>query len=111
MDHQRLKAQENSLRKDMNKQRNKQLKLFNEDEDKNIRKLEKLLKLDKSKSKTGVPKMFHDGLDYALEVCLPENMEKMYAAAKETANADLLSDDEWQEDFALGNKLRLRIGY
>lgn len=107
MDHQRLKAQENSLRKDMNKQRVKQLKLFNKVEDKTIRRLEKLLKLDKNKSKRDVPKMFHDGLDYALEVCLPENMEKMYAAAKERANADLLSDDEWQEDFALGNKFPL----
>lgn len=75
--------------------------MANEDEDKAIHKLEKLLKIDKSKSKKGIPKMFNDGLDYALEMCLPENIEKMYAAAKEAADADQQSDSEWQEDFAL----------
>lgn len=101
LDHQRLKKQEQMLRKDMGKQRVKQLKIANEDEDKTIHKLEKLLKIDKSKSKKGIPRMFHDGLDYALEMCLPENIEKMYAAAKEAANADQQSDSEWQEDFAM----------
>lgn len=102
LDHQRLLKQEHSLRKDMGKQRVKQLKMANEDEDKTIHKLEKLLKIDKSKSKKkGIPRMFNDGLDYALEMCLPENIEKMYAAAKEAADADQQSDSEWQEDFAL----------
>lgn len=85
----------------MGKQRINQLKQANEEEDKNIRKLEKMLKIDKSKSKKSVPRMFHDGLDYALEMCLPENIEKMYAAAKEAADADAESDTEWQEDFAM----------
>lgn len=101
LDHQRLKKQEQMLRKDMGKKRVKQLKAANEDEDKTIHRLEKLLKIDKSRSKKGIPKMFHDGLDYALEMCLPENIEKMYAAAKEAADADQQSDSEWQEDFAL----------
>lgn len=101
LDHQRLLKQERALRKDMGKQRINQLKQANEEEDKNIRKLEKMLKIDKSKSKKSVPRMFHDGLDYALEMCLPENIEKMYAAAKEAADADAESDSEWQEDFAL----------
>lgn len=101
IDQQRLKKQEQSLRKDMGKQRIKQLKIANEDEDKTIHKLEKLLKIDKSKNKKGIPRMFNDGLDYALEMCLPENIEKMYAAAKEAADADQYSDTEWNEDFAL----------
>lgn len=101
LDHQRLLKQEHALRKDMGKQRINQLKQANEEEDKHIRKLEKMLKIDKSKSKKSVPRMFHDGLDYALEMCLPENIEKMYAAAKEAADADAESDTEWQEDIAL----------
>lgn len=101
LDHQRLVKQEQLLRKDMGKQRVKQLKMANEDEDRAIHRLEKLLKIDKSKSKKGIPRMFNDGLDYALEMCLPENIEKMYAAAKEAADADQQSDSEWQEDFAL----------
>lgn len=105
LDHLRLKKQEQLLRKDMGKQRIKQLKLANEDEDKTIHRLEKLLKIDKTKNKSkkrGVPKMFNDGLDYALEMCLPENIEKMYAAAKEAADAEQeQSGDEWQEDFAM----------
>lgn len=101
LDHQRLLKQERALRKDMGKQRINQLKQANEEEDLHIRKLEKMLKIDKSKSKKSVPRMFHDGLDYALEMCLPENIEKMYAAAKEAADADAESDSEWQEDIAM----------
>lgn len=85
----------------MGKKRIKQLKMANEDEDKTIHKLEKLLKIDKNKRKKGIPRMFNDGLDYALEMCLPENIDKMYAAAKEAADADQQSDSEWQEDLAL----------
>lgn len=101
LDHERLLKQEQMLRKDMGKQRVKQLKMANEDEDKTIHRLEKLLKINKSKSKKGIPNMFNDGLDYALEMCLPENVEKMYAAAKEAADAEQQSDSEWQEDFAV----------
>lgn len=104
LDHQRLLKQERALRKDMGKQRIAQLKSANEDEDKTIRKLEKMLKIDKTKSKKNVPRMFNDGLDYALEMCLPENIEKMYAAAKEAADAEEESDSEWKEDFALATE-------
>lgn len=85
----------------MGKQRVEALKRANEDEDKTIRKLEKLLRIDKTKSEKSVPRMFNDGLDYALEMCLPENIGKMYTAAKESAEANEQSDSEWQEDFAL----------
>lgn len=98
-DQQRLAQQERALRKNMNKQRINQLKMANEEEDKTIRKLEKLLRIDKTKSVKSVPKMFHDGLDYALEMCLPDNISKMYTAAKEAADAEDKSDSEWQEDF------------
>lgn len=100
-DHQRLLKGEKDLRKQMNKQRIHQLKAANEDEDKNIKKLEKLLKINKTKGTKKIPKMFHDGLDYALEMCLPENIEKMYAAAKEAADAGDESNDDWQQDFAI----------
>lgn len=101
MDRERLRKQEQALRKDMGKQRVRQLKVANEEEDKTIRKLEKLLKIDKTKGKKKIPKMFNDGLDYALEMCLPENIEKMYEAAKEAASTLDQSDTEWQEDFDL----------
>lgn len=100
-DHQRLLKSEKDLRKQMNKQRIHQLKAANEDEDKNIKKLEKLLKINKTKGAKKIPKMFNDGLDYALEMCLPENIEKMYAAAKEAADAGEDSNDDWQQDFAI----------
>lgn len=100
-DHQRLIKSEKDLRKQMGKQRMNQLKSANEEEDKHIKKLEKLLKINKTKGAKKVPKMFHDGLDYALEMCLPENIQKMYAAAKEAADADGESDDGWQQDLAI----------
>lgn len=51
----------------MHKQRRKQLKMANEVEDRNIKKLEKQLKLNKRKSKA-VPQSFaSDGLDCMLD--------------------------------------------
>lgn len=85
----------------MKKQRVRQLKAANEDEDKMIRKLEKQLKIDKKRSQKHVPKMFNDGLEYALELCLPENIQKMYTAAKEAAEQDEDSDSGFQEDMAI----------
>lgn len=102
-DHQRLLKSEKDLRKQMGKQRVRQLKVANEEEDKTIKKLEKLLKIKKTKGAKKIPKMFSDGLDYALEMCLPENIEKMYAAAKEAADAETEVDDGWQEDFAIAS--------
>lgn len=92
---------EKDLRKQMGKQRINQLKSANEEEDKHIKKLEKLLKINKTKGAKKIPKMFNDGLDYALEMCLPENIEKMYAAAKEAAEAGEDSDEGWQQDLAI----------
>lgn len=83
----------------MRKQRVRQLKTANEEEDKVIRKLEKQLKIDKTRSEKHVPKMFNDGLEYALELCLPENIQKMYTAATEAAQSD--SDDGFDEDLEI----------
>lgn len=59
-----------------------QLKQQNEDEDKIINKYEKLLRLNKKKSKNNMK--FNDGLDYLLEICTDDNIQNMYQAAKET---------------------------
>lgn len=93
---QKDKQKQRRYEKEMQKQRIRQLKSANDDEDKIIRKLEKQLKIDKKRSEKNVPKMFDDGLDYALELCLPENIQKMYTAAKEAAETD--SDDGFEED-------------
>ncbi|XP_055699005.1 nucleolar MIF4G domain-containing protein 1 homolog [Phlebotomus papatasi] len=70
------------------KRRIEQLKAENEKEDRLIRQLEKKLKIDKKKSDRTVPKCFDDGFDYILELCLPENIDKMYKAAKEADDLD-----------------------
>ncbi|KAG4076750.1 hypothetical protein HA402_002037 [Bradysia odoriphaga] len=102
-DRQREKQKQKSLEKEMRKQRVRQLKSANEEEDKVIRKLEKQLKIDKTRSDKYVPKMFNDGLEYALELCLPENIQKMYTAAKEAAQSD--SDDGFDEDLQIASGL------
>lgn len=103
-DLQREKQKQKQLEKEMKKQRVRQLKAANEEEDKMIRKLEKQLKIDKTRSQKYVPKMFNDGLEYALELCLPENIQKMYTAAKEAAEQDADSDSGFQEDMAIATK-------
>uniref|UniRef100_A0A1B0CIX8 C2h2-type zn-finger protein n=1 Tax=Lutzomyia longipalpis TaxID=7200 RepID=A0A1B0CIX8_LUTLO len=70
------------------KRRIAQLKAENEKEDRLIRQLEKKLKIDKKRGEKSVPKCFDDGFDYILELCLPENINKMYEAAKEAADLD-----------------------
>lgn len=97
-DLQKEKQKQRQLEKQMKKQRVKQLIAANEDEDKVIRRLEKQLKIDKKRSEKHVPKMFNDGLEYALELCLPENIQKMYTAAKEAADNEGDSDAGFQED-------------
>lgn len=87
IDQSREKEKRQKLEKEMKSNRITQLKAANEDEDITIKKLEKKLRIDKTKSGKSVPKMFNDGLDYALELCLPENIEKMYTAAKEAHNS------------------------
>ncbi len=93
-----IKAKEIS-KQEMVDQRTKQLKIANRLEDKNIKKIEKQLKLHKRKSKT-VPKSFvDDGLDYLLEVCDPESRSKL--AQEEFDFAD--NDAGFEEDLALLN--------
>ncbi|XP_059619832.1 nucleolar MIF4G domain-containing protein 1 homolog [Phlebotomus argentipes] len=70
------------------KRRIKQLKAENEKEDRLIRQLEKKLKIDKKRGDKSVPKCFDDGFDYILELCLPENIDNMYKAAKEAKDLD-----------------------
>lgn len=104
MAHKKLQKQEAALRKDMSKQHVKQLKLANIEEDKTIRKLEKMLGLNKNKEHKGkkrIPKMFNDGLDYALELCDSDNLDKMYAFVKGGGDGSKVSDSEWNEDFDL----------
>lgn len=60
----------------MKKRRIEQLKAANEEEDRVIRKLEKQLKIDKNDNLKSIPKTFNDGLNYALELCLPDSIEK-----------------------------------
>lgn len=69
---QRQKELENAAKK----RRIQQLKEENEEEDKLIAKLEKKLGLNKTKNKNRlVRKMFNDGLDFALELCLDDEEE------------------------------------
>ncbi|XP_052902558.1 nucleolar MIF4G domain-containing protein 1 homolog [Anopheles moucheti] len=76
----------------------KQLEAANEDDDRIIQKYEKLLKINRRKNKEGVPKSFNDGLDYALELCTDDSIRKMYEAAKEAAELEENSTDEFVED-------------
>uniref|UniRef100_A0A182WFQ8 MIF4G domain-containing protein n=1 Tax=Anopheles minimus TaxID=112268 RepID=A0A182WFQ8_9DIPT len=76
----------------------KQLEAANEDDDRIIQKYEKLLKINRRKNKEGVPKSFNDGLDYALELCTDDSIRKMYEAAKEAAEMEENSSDEFAED-------------
>lgn len=77
-----------------------QLEQANDEEDKVISKYEKLLKLNKRKGKKDALTPFNDGLDYILELCTKDSIEKMYNAAKEAAeleNVDEESDEELTE--------------
>ncbi|XP_065341618.1 nucleolar MIF4G domain-containing protein 1 homolog [Cloeon dipterum] len=93
MDFQKEKVK---LEMDMEKRRIEQLREANEEEDRNIKSLEKLMKMNKRKSKK-LPKAFVDeGLDYLLEVCDPTRLSAMQKTP------DLLESDsdEFDEDFA-----------
>lgn len=82
------------------RQRTKQLQVANKIEDKNIKRIEKQLKLNRRKSK-GVPKSFvDDGLDFLLEVCDPTSRNKI--AHEEFDFAD--NETNFEEDLALLRK-------
>lgn len=57
--------------------------------------------MNKRKKKDGSTstKKFNDGLDYLLELCTDESIQKMYSAAKEVDQAE--SEDDFGEDFNL----------
>ncbi|XP_037934847.1 nucleolar MIF4G domain-containing protein 1 homolog [Teleopsis dalmanni] len=82
--HKREKQRQKDLENASKKQRVKQFLLENEEEDKVISRLEKKLKLNKTKDKNRlVRKMFNDGLDYALEFCLDDDEEEQKLLLKE----------------------------
>ena len=80
---------------EIRKNRLEQLQQQNEEEDKVIGRYEKLLKLNKRKRKSGSTSLskFNDGLDYLLELCTDDSIQKMYSAAKE-AKKELSEDEE-----------------
>lgn len=80
-----------NFEKGLQNNRMEKLKEDNEEEDKLINKLEKQLGLKKKKTDVKVPKSFgDDGLDYVLELCLPDNIKKMYDAAKQAADEGIV---------------------
>ncbi|KAL7051108.1 hypothetical protein ACKWTF_004334 [Chironomus riparius] len=82
----RQKKEQDEYFNEIKSSRVEQLQQANEDEDKLIGKYEKLLKLNKKKRKDGGISKFNDGLDYLLELCTDDSIQKMYKAAKEAAN-------------------------
>lgn len=94
------KLKQKKLQSEMRQSRKKQLLAANEDEDRNIKHLEKLLRLNRHKGgkKKSLPKSFaDDGLGYLLEVCDPDVM-------KETVKVDQALQDsgsEFEEDYAI----------
>ncbi|KAM7359155.1 nucleolar MIF4G domain-containing protein 1 homolog [Cochliomyia hominivorax] len=105
--HRKELQRQNELENASRKMRIKQLKLENEEEDKLIAKLEKKLGLNKTKNKNRlVRKMFNDGLDFALELCLDDEEEKEKQALREKRKEELKkqqkepswSDEEQDEE-------------
>lgn len=82
----RQKKEQEEYFNEIKSSRVEQLKQANEEEDKIIGKYEKLLKLNKKKRKDGGISKFNDGLDYLLELCTDDGIQKMYKAAKEAAD-------------------------
>lgn len=82
----REKEEQDNYFSSLKGKRVEQLKQQNDEEDKIINKYEKLLKLNKKskKSKSDNMMKFNDGLDYLLEICTDDSIQKMYQAAKET---------------------------
>ena len=92
-----LALKRENFEKEQKQQRVKQLRIANKLEDKNIKKIEKQLKLNKRKSKN-LPKSFvDDGLDFLLDICDPEKRSEV--AKEEIDFAD--NDVGFEEDLAL----------
>ncbi|XP_037720872.1 nucleolar MIF4G domain-containing protein 1 homolog [Drosophila subpulchrella] len=91
--------QQRELQTKSKKQRLKQLRLENEEEDREINKLEKKLKLNKSKDKNRlVRKMFNDGLDYLLDFVLDDEEEKLKWEEKQERKKRLKEQQEKEEE-------------
>lgn len=96
----REKKVEDEYFSEIKKGRIEQLQQQNEEEDKIIAKYEKLLKLNKRKRKNGtVSSKFNDGLDYLLELCTDDSIQKMYKAAKEVSLDNPDQDEDFETDF------------
>ncbi|XP_017070780.1 nucleolar MIF4G domain-containing protein 1 homolog [Drosophila eugracilis] len=90
--------QQKELEAKSKKQRLKQLRLENVEEDREINKLEKRLKLNKSKDKNRlVRKMFNDGLDYLLDFVLDDEEEKQKWEEKQERKKKLKEQQEKEE--------------
>ncbi|KAF5270160.1 hypothetical protein FQR65_LT05640 [Abscondita terminalis] len=91
------KREQEKLQKEMKRQRDEQLLSANAEEDRNIKRLEKQLHLNKRKSKKTPKSFVDDGLDYLLEVCDSNNLEAAVAAEQQFTAAN----DDFEEDFEL----------
>lgn len=98
----REKKEHDEYFKDIKKNRVDQLITANEEEDKVIAKYEKLLKLNRRKKKDAGYAIgkFNDGLDYLLELCTDDSIQKMYQAAKEA------DDENFDEEVPVERKKR-----
>ncbi|XP_031353457.1 nucleolar MIF4G domain-containing protein 1 isoform X1 [Photinus pyralis] len=100
------KREQEKLRKQMEEQRKEQLLKANNVEDRNIKRLEKQLHLNKRKSKTTPKSFLDDGLDYLLEVCDSSNMQAAVAAEQQFTEVN----DDFDEDFQLmANKTKSQM--
>ncbi|EDW50196.1 nucleolar MIF4G domain-containing protein 1 homolog [Drosophila sechellia] len=91
--------QQKELESKSKKQRIKQLRIENEEDDREINKLEKKLKLNKSKDKNRlVRKMFNDGLDYLLDFVLDDDEEKRKWEEKQERKKKLKEQQETEEE-------------
>lgn len=95
----REKKQQKQLIKQQEQQRQAQLKEDNEYEDRGIKKLEKLLKLNKRKAKTIPKSLTDDGLDYLLEVCDDETRKVAVETEKQLMGID--GEQDFEEDYAM----------
>ncbi|XP_025414440.1 nucleolar MIF4G domain-containing protein 1 [Sipha flava] len=110
MDRNKEKVEEMKLQKQFEKSRREQMIQANEDEDKEIKKLAKHLKLDKRKT---VGKSFvDDGLDYLLDVCDPETRQNCATLKESLMDIDSNFDDDYNTVNGLKikkNKKELKI--
>ncbi|XP_025190646.1 nucleolar MIF4G domain-containing protein 1 homolog [Melanaphis sacchari] len=101
LDRNKEKVEEIKLQKQFEKSRREQMKHANEDEDKEIKRLAKHLKLDKRKT---VGKSFiDDGLDYLLDVCDPETRKNCSSLKESLMDIDSNFDDDYNTVNALKN--------